>query len=321
MISFNFCYNALNKNDYRNVLNGLDCNLLKKTFINSCYKTDEKSKYYIGKHGNGKFWNGFRINSVSTEKIINSLCEDLEKNIKDININNLIRDLIENQFKSCDDMDSVKNEIIKSGDTNYISSIFKLLNIDEMPLKKIDEIRIKHLTESYEKKILTMEKELKNNTLLIENNSKKEFEKLKKENEKLKKENDNLKQQLKESKEECVIIKKELFSSQNQYNKLLQANTNNEKKLNELSEELRKIKATGNAIKAFEKLFVGGIKEQIKEKILSYLVNKDFKSETDIKEEIIKAINIINNEINKKNEINVESYILEIYILIKVLEG
>ena len=173
MISFNFCYDALNKNDYRNVLNGLDCNLLKKTFINSCYKTDEKSKYYIGKHGNGKFWNGFRINSVSTEKIINSLCEDLEKNIKDININNLIRDLIENQFKSCDDMNSVKNEIIKSGDTNYISSIFKLLNIDEMPLKKIDEIRIKHLTESYEKKILTMEKELKNNTLLIENNSKK----------------------------------------------------------------------------------------------------------------------------------------------------
>ena len=130
-----------------------------------------------------------------------------------------------------------------------------------------------------------------------------------------------MKQQLKESKEECVIIKKELFSSQNQYNKLLQANTNNEKKLNELSEELRKIKATGNAIKAFEKLFAGGIKEQIKEKILSYLVNKDFKSETDIKEEIIKAINIINNEINKKNEINVESYILEIYILIKVLEG
>lgn len=325
MINFNFSYDALDKNDYYSVLSGLDCNLLKRTFINSCYKTDEKSKYYIGKHGNGKFWNGFRINSVSTERIINSLCEDLEKNTKDvnkdININNLISDLIESQFKSCNDIESVKNEVIKSGDTAYISSIFKLLNIDEMPIKNIDEIKIRHLTELYEKKILTLEKALKNSNLLIENNNKKELEKLKRENEKIKKENDDLKLQTKKLKDEYATIKEKLFNNQNEYKKLLQVNTNAEKRLNELSEELRKIKEDGDANKTFKKLFDGGIKEQIKEKILSYLINKDFKSKTDIKEEIIRIINIINKEINQKSEANIESYILEIYILSKVLEG
>ena len=299
-------FDVLDLNDYENILKSIDATLLRTIFLESCKKLDSKSKYYLGKKFNGKFWNGFRVSSIAPEKIIKSILDDIKKKSKDMDYKSFIETVVNKQFNiKTNDINKIKENILKINKIKSIESLFKFLNISDINQEEFDAIKIKTLKDEYENKIIKIQKEL-NETFA----TRELF--LKKENEKLKKENNNLN---KLNADNTAKLNKEVVSIKKNYNDLLLSSKLKDEELSRVKKELENDE---NHIEYLHNKIFSIFDENIKKTVLDYFLKKNFESKDQVKQEIKKLINDLNDNIEYDN---FNQVILELYILNQILEG
>lgn len=115
--------------DLEKFLYSIDKRILRESFIEEAKKCEKRSKYYLGKGGNGKFWNGFRTTSIMQDKIIKSIIIIANDDTKSFNLEDFIKILLEKQYSI--KIDKIEKEkIINIGDRKNIEIICNILDYD-----------------------------------------------------------------------------------------------------------------------------------------------------------------------------------------------
>lgn len=310
-------FSILNENKIKTMLFAFDESILRNVFIQCCKDLDVKSKYYVGKKGNGKFWNGFRIQAISKEKIILALADEYKKSTKEIDVEKLILKCLDKQYK-IETIDKEKlQEIAKIKGIDFAEILAKFLSIDTMNEEELNRIKIDNVLTEQAKKIITIEKELKQKYSQKEALIKKENEKLKKENKKLKSEFEKLKFDIIENDKKSKKRIDEINELNIKKYQILLEQYNNQKIENKyLSDQIFQVK---NENMKYENLFKTKVKNSIKNKVLDYFEEKKYNSKEEVKENYIELINELKEKINSNSD--VEDIIVEIYILNRMMES
>lgn len=278
--------NCITKDEFELFLCKIENKILKQAFIEEAKKCDRTSKYYIGKSGNGKFWNGFRITSILPDKIIKALVNIAYEDMKSFDLHNFSENILKIQYNI--DIKNIEDkEIANIDDRKNVEIICRILE-HEIP-NEMDFIK------NEKKKLESDYKKYKNN---VEN----EYREFNKKIQELENLNLEYKQKLISKENECNLKIKNLTQDINNLK-----NKNNEIALQLESNTKELIKEKKYRIKKEDEIKELKKKCEKKEERLS-----DWKSGI---ESIISNINISDEEynaiidnkkdINKKNLNNV----------------
>lgn len=133
------------------ILDKIGVDIIRNIFIKEAQNLPKKSKYYKGKPGNGDFWNGFRENQISLQKIKTMFKQELSRENSEIKLDIIVHFAIIQKLDFPNNEDEFIKRINESELEGNSSVIFDLygISVDESLIlqKKIEQIKINHSIE------------------------------------------------------------------------------------------------------------------------------------------------------------------------------
>lgn len=133
------------------ILDKIGVDIIRNIFIKEAQNLPKKSKYYKGKPCNGDFWNGFRENQISLQKIKTMFKQELSRENSEIKLDIIVHFAIIQKLDFPNNEDEFIKRINESELEGNSSVIFDLygISVDESLIlqKKIEQIKINHSIE------------------------------------------------------------------------------------------------------------------------------------------------------------------------------